>query len=59
MAGTLLWAPNIAETYRHEVIEKFVRATAERLDRECKSVGCRPLENRDLVIMFYTGQIPK
>jgi hypothetical protein len=59
MAGTLLWAPKIEETYRHEVIDKFVRATAERLDHECNSVGCRPLENRDLVVMFNTGHIPK
>jgi hypothetical protein len=59
IAGTLLWAPNVENTYRHEKIDKFVEATRNRLDKECENANCGPVKKEDLALMLKTGKLPE
>jgi hypothetical protein len=57
-AGTILWSRNVEQSYRHPVIEDFVRATRERLDQHCHAAGRRSPTLADLAEMLDSGILP-
>lgn len=58
MAATILWAPAIEETYRHEKIDKLVESNRLRLTEECLASGYRAPQREDLLRMRDTSAFP-
>jgi hypothetical protein len=57
-AATILWAPNIEQSYRHPAIDRFIQATRRRLEEECRAAGYRKPEKSDLSRMRDSGAYP-
>lgn len=58
MAATLLWGPAVAQHYRNEVLDCYVRATGERLIEQCIANGHALPTPHDLRRMKESGAFP-
>ena len=57
MAATILWYPNVDESYKNETLDKFVNSTINRMEQYCLDAGKAKPNKQDLLRIKDSGEI--